>query len=157
MPGRAATDDQKQRALAIYVTHGPTEAGRQTGFSKASVCNWARQAGIVTHAPQVARVATELSAARRRLNMAEWREEMTTMLRDISMTAATVELTLLSERPTLDKATAARVRATSDLMLLTGEATQRIGLSTDMTEQHEQVRRLRDELAERRSAKLRAV
>lgn len=153
MPGRAATEEQKAHALEIYKTHGPTEAGRQTGFSKASVCNWARAAGIETHAPQVARVATELSAQRRRLNMAEWREEMTSMLREISMTAAHVEVALLQDKPTLDKATAARVRATSDLLLLTGEATQRIGLNADMTEQHEQVRRLRDELAERRTLK----
>jgi hypothetical protein len=155
MPGRAATDDQKQRALAIYVTHGPTEAGRQTGFSKASVCNWAKAAGVTTEAPHLARIATEVSRARRAQSMAEWREQMTQVLRDISMQAAEVEAALLSDRPTLDKATASRVRAISDLMLLTGEATQRIGLSKDMTEQHEQVRRLRDDLAERR--RLRAV
>jgi len=157
MPGRAATAEERERALALYVTHGPTEAGRQTGFSKGAVCNWARAAGVKTEAPYLARAATEVSVARRTHTMAIWREEMTQMLRDISMTAATVEIALLNERPSLDKATAARVRATSDLMLLTGEATTRIGLNKDMSEQTEQVRRLRDELAERRSAKLTVV
>lgn len=152
MPGRPATDEERQRALEIYKVHGPTEAGRQTGFSKASVCNWAKAEGIKTEAPALARAATELSAARRRLSMAEWREEMTNVLRQISMQAASVEMSLLSEdgRTTLDKATAARVRAVSDLMLLTGEATQRVGLQQDTTEQAQQVARLRDELAERR-------
>lgn len=154
MPGRTATAEQREHALALYRTVGPTEAGRQTGFSKASVCNWARAAGIETHAPQHLRTATEVSVERRRLSMAEWREEMTQMLRDISMQAAGVEVALLASNPTLDKATASRVRAISDLMLLTGEATTRIGLSQDMTEQHEQVRRLRDELAERRARKV---
>lgn len=151
MPGRAATPEEKARALEIYKTQGPTEAGRQTGFTKASVCNWARAAGIPTNAPTHLRLATEVSVARRRLTMSEWREEMTEMLKSISMTAAEVEVTLLNDKPSLDKATAARVRATSDLMLLTGEATTRIGLSQDMTEQHEQVRRLRDDLAQRRA------
>lgn len=87
--------------------------------------------------------------------MEEWRTEMTAMLRDISMQAVQAEQRLLDERPTLDKVTASRVRAISDLLLLVGEPTTRIGHSTDMSEQHEQVRRLRDELAERRE--LRAI
>lgn len=154
MPGRPATDEEKARAVEIYATDGPSEAARQTGFSKASVCNWAKAAGVKTAAPQLIGKATEVSAARRRLTMAQWREEMTNLLRDISVEAATVETKLLTARgkatPALEKATSARVKAISDLMLLTGEATQRIGLSGDVNEQAEQVKRLRDELAERR-------
>jgi hypothetical protein len=154
MPGKPATPEQRQRALEIYRTDGPSEAARQTGFSKASVCSWAKQAGIKTEAPQLIGNATAVSVARRKLSMAEWREEMTELLRDISVQAATVENKLLMARgkntPTLERATSARVKSISDLMLLTGEATQRIGLSGDVNEQAEKVARLRDELAERR-------
>lgn len=154
---KRATPEEKARALEIYRTDGPSEAARQTGFSKAAVCNWAKAAGVSTEAPQILGKAAAVSAARRRLSMAEWREEMTQMLRDISTQAATVEQALLGKRgkatPTLEKATGARVKAISDLMLLTGEATQRIGLQGDAAEQMEQVARLRDELAERRLRK----
>lgn len=152
---RKATPEEKARAVEIYKTDGPSEAARQTGFSKAAVCNWAKAVGVKTEAPQLINTATELSRARRSLSMAEWREEMTNLLRDISVQAASVENKLLSQRgkatPALEKATAARVKAISDLMLLTGEATQRIGLSGDVNEKAEQVARLRDELATRRA------
>lgn len=151
---RKSTPEERAQAIEIYRTDGPSEAARQMGFSKASVCAWAKAAGVKTEAPQLISTATELSSARRKLSMAEWREEMTELLREISVTAAGVEAKLLAQKgkstPTLEKATAARVKSISDLMLLTGEATQRIGLSGDVHEQAEQVARLRDELAERR-------
>lgn len=156
MPGKASTPEQRAEAVEIYKTEGPSEAARRTGFSKASVCNWAKKAGVKTQAPQLIGAAAQLSAARRKLNMAEWREEMTQLLRDISVQAASVENKLLNQRgtntPSLDKATSARVKAINDLMLLTGEATQRIGLNGDVAEQAEKVARLRDELAARREA-----
>ena len=155
MPGRAATEEERKKALEIYITDGPSEAARQTGFSKASVCGWAKKAGVKTQAPQLISTATEISAARRKLNQAQWREEMTELLRQISVDAASLENKLLLQRgkntPSLDRTTNARVKALNDLLLLTGEATQRIGLSNDTNEQAAKVAALRDQLAERRA------
>jgi hypothetical protein len=154
MPGRHATDEEKEKALEIYVTDGPSQAARVTGFSKASICNWARQAGVSTKGAELTQAATQMSLARRNLNMAQWREAATEYLRDISIKALEVEGALLSQTgnktPQLDKVITARSKAISDLLLLSGEATQRIGLTNDTQDQRDRIAALRDELEARK-------
>jgi hypothetical protein len=146
-----ASPKTRAKALALYRTHGPTEAARQCGVSKAAVCKWALAEGVSTDVPGLT-AATSASVARRNLKTAEWREEMAALLRDVTLRAAEVEWTLLNQptTPSLDKVSNTRAKAVSDLLLITGEATQRIGLQGDSEEHAASVAKLRDELAERR-------
>lgn len=153
--GVPATPDQRAKALEIYKTKGPSEAGRITGFSKAAICKWAKAEGVTTTAPALNEKATEASVARRHRSQAEWREEMSNLLRDISEQSARLELSLIKQRgektPPLEKVTAARVKSVSDLLLLSGEATSRVGLAGG-DDHAAAVAKLRDDLAERRKA-----
>lgn len=155
----AASAELKARAVELYRTLGPSEAARMCGVSKSGVVKWAKAAGVSTQSIELSATASAASVARRVRSAAEWREEMTNTLREISMLAASVELRLLSGRgkhtPELSKATQARMKAVSDLLLITGEATSRVGLQGDAQEHASDIARLRDELAERR--KLKAV
>ncbi|AZL13758.1 hypothetical protein CXR25_13735 [Brevibacterium aurantiacum] len=42
------TTDQKNRAIAIYREHGPSEASRRTGAAKSTITRWAQAAGVRT-------------------------------------------------------------------------------------------------------------
>lgn len=145
------SEELRAEAVSLYATLGPSEAARRVGCSKAAVVKWAKAKGVAVAGLTQ---ATEESHARLLLSAAEWREEMVSMLRQISSASAEVELQLLSRRgalvPELGKATAARVKSINDLMLLTGEATSRVGHQGDRAEQATGIARLRDELAERR-------
>lgn len=68
----AWTDEQKQRALAIYAEHGPREAARETGIPLSTVGTWAKAAGVTFNAERTAR-ATEV----RQMRWAERRANLT--------------------------------------------------------------------------------
>ena len=138
-------------ALRIYATDGPTAAANMTGISKGAVCKYAKARGVETNVVYLHENATKASVARRARTMAEWREDMTERLQEISTLAAEVELDLLTKTNTLDKATQCRVKSINDLMLLSGEATTRVGLNSDVAAHATAVATLRDELAMRRA------
>lgn len=57
--------EAKANALAIYETHGPAEASRQTGVPRGTISQMARRAGVtVTRSKQTA-AATQAAAATR--------------------------------------------------------------------------------------------
>lgn len=63
MGKRKHTDEQKARALELYQTDGPTEAGRQTGIDKSTITRWAKDAGLSTLGTEKTRAATEARIA----------------------------------------------------------------------------------------------
>lgn len=56
------TTDQKNRAIAIYREHGPSEAARRCGVHKSTVTRWAQAAGVKTTVVQ-SRTAAATEAA----------------------------------------------------------------------------------------------
>lgn len=56
------TTEQKNRAIAIYREHGPSEASRRTGASTTSIVRWAKAAGVKTTVIQ-SRTAAATAAA----------------------------------------------------------------------------------------------
>jgi transposase-like protein len=45
-PSRRYTDEERTKALDLYLEHGPAEAGRRTGISARTIATWARRAGL---------------------------------------------------------------------------------------------------------------
>lgn len=78
------TPEQQTAALAIYVTDGPAEAGRQTGIDKHTIASWARRQGLQTNAPANTRAAAETHSniARRK------RAELNTVILDAALAVA---------------------------------------------------------------------
>lgn len=70
---RIYTDDEKHRALELYVEHGLAEAVAQTGIPKGTVSSWVERTGLQTHADEQTAAAIEASKLRweeRRLDLA---------------------------------------------------------------------------------------
>jgi hypothetical protein len=57
------TQQQKDAALALYATHGPTAVEKQLGIPKNTVAGWARKAGTRTVRPERVRAAIEAKVA----------------------------------------------------------------------------------------------
>jgi hypothetical protein len=57
------TQAQKDAALALYETHGPTAVEKQLGIPKNTVAGWARKAGTRTVRPERVRAAIEAKVA----------------------------------------------------------------------------------------------
>lgn len=57
------TQQQKDEALALYETHGPTAVEKQLGIPKNTVAGWARKAGTRTVRPERVRAAIEAKVA----------------------------------------------------------------------------------------------
>lgn len=148
-----ATDEEKALAVRLYADLGPAEASRQTGWAKSTIINWAHKAGVKVTPPEEIQKAVEHRKARHELSMQEWREEITSQLRELSLLAASLEMTMAPNATDLSKVSAMRQKAISDLMLVTGEPTNRTEIRRDMTGAREATARLRDELAERREKK----
>lgn len=154
---RIATDAERKRAVEIYETEGPSEAARQTGWAKSTITGWAKKAGVATQSPHDLEAVTAARVARHHLSMAEWREKITDDLQQISLLAAQAEQDYLTQNgrlPTMEKITSARVKAVSDLMLLSGEPTSRTAVTKELGPQAAAAARLRDELAQRREASI---
>jgi hypothetical protein len=58
-PGKTYTQEQKDAALALYETDGPTAVEKQLGIPKNTVAGWARKAGTRTVRPERTRAAVE--------------------------------------------------------------------------------------------------
>jgi len=57
------TQAQKDAALTLYETHGPTAVEKQLGIPKNTVAGWARKAGTRTVRPERVRAAIEAKVA----------------------------------------------------------------------------------------------
>ncbi len=61
--GKTYTQEQKDAALALYETDGPTAVAKQLGIPKNTVAGWARKAGTRTVRPERVRAAIEAKVA----------------------------------------------------------------------------------------------
>lgn len=59
MPAAKYTQEQKDAALALYETHGPTAVEKQLSIPKATVTGWAKANGVRTVRTERTREATE--------------------------------------------------------------------------------------------------
>ena len=64
------TQQQKDEALALYETHGPTAVEKQLGIPKNTVAGWARKTGTRTVRPERTRAAVEAKVADGKLRRA---------------------------------------------------------------------------------------
>lgn len=144
MARRRYTDDEKQRALELYVTHGPTAVERDLGIAKATVAGWAKRTGARTVRNETMIEAREAIA----IDIEAAKASIVAKLMRQADAALDVELAKL-ENATLHDVVGSRTRAIHDLQLLIGAATERTESSTPADTE---VERLRDELAERRAA-----
>lgn len=64
------TQEQKDEALALYETHGPTAVEKQLGIPKNTVAGWARKSGTRTVRPERVRAAIEAKVADGKLRRA---------------------------------------------------------------------------------------
>lgn len=62
-PRRKYTDEQREEALKLYETHGPTEVQRQLGIPKGTLGRWVKAAGVRTVRSQNAHEATQAAQA----------------------------------------------------------------------------------------------
>ena len=143
--------------MSLYEQFGPAEAGRLIGRPKATISLWARKAGAMTRSSDQIEEMVRQREARRQLSMVEWRERMTEILRQNSLLAAEREHEYLTATgvmaPSMERVTTSRVKATSDLLLLSGEATSRSASLAELPAAAANAARLRDELQERRLRK----
>lgn len=158
--------EQREEALRLYVEFGAGEASKRTGIPAGTIRSWRHRADKRAKAPGDApatdagsqpplaaqrseRVQAAIDGAR--LTHAQNRST-------IGRLASSAAVTLIAQ------AIDAKPREAADLMrageaavrtaqLLDGGATSRVDLSTDAEEARAQIRRIRDELAERRDAK----
>ena len=156
MPAHSSSEE-RAAAVKLYEEVGPSEAARRLGRSKSTIVVWAHAAGAHTRGSEELQELTRQREARRQLSMAEWREQITEKLRSNSLLAASLEGRHLKQTgmraPSLERVTQARVKAVSDLLLLSGEATSRSASLQELPAQALNAARLRDELSARRAAK----
>lgn len=147
---------ERAAAVKLYEEVGPSEAARRIGRSKSTITMWARAAGAQTRSSDEIKEMVAQREARRQLSNIEWREQITAKLRTNSLLAATLEERHLKatgmRAPSLERVTQARVKAVSDLLLLSGEATSRSASLQEIPAAAANAARLRDELHERRTA-----
>ncbi len=145
---RNYTEKARADALRLYVEHGPAEASRRTGIPAATIRKWAEQAGRASTRSQSAAVACRAA----RLTWAQRRAEVA--VRAGEAAGEFLERAVGAERPRDARdAMAAFSMAVDKAQLLDGAATERLEVSED--EQRAWVRRMRDELAERRRSRAR--
>ena len=63
MPTAKYTKEQKDAALALYETHGPTAVTARFGIPKTTVASWAKNAGVRTVRNETTRAAVEAKVA----------------------------------------------------------------------------------------------
>lgn len=63
MSRRAYSDEQREEALRIYETEGPSAAAEATGVPKSTIRSWAKSDGVRTVRNQNTREATEAAQA----------------------------------------------------------------------------------------------
>jgi transposase-like protein len=120
----------RDQAVALAAEHGLAEAHRRTGQAKSSILGWARKAGVELSSERSTnrnRQAGLDSAARRRALVAQADEDAAGTLIPVRALALTKTLELLREGPgELRDYVGVWTRATHDLALLSGQATERL-------------------------------
>lgn len=75
-PAKTYTQAQKDAALALYETHGPTAVEKQLGIPKNTVAGWARKAGTRTVRNERTREAVEAKVVDAQAKIAAFRLEV---------------------------------------------------------------------------------
>lgn len=130
-------DHEKAAALEIYKIHGPERASVETGASAAAICHWAKEAGVTTQAPAARSkrvVAAQQKWAERRAIIAEKVGE----LADEALDAARGAIADGSSRDARDYAST-MATAIDKAQLLTGGATERVGMEERFTEREDEI------------------
>jgi DNA polymerase III delta prime subunit len=135
---RYFTQEQKSRAIDLYELCGPREAskrlrGTDIEVSESTLTRWATKAGVsVQHAITDNQVARAASLAKRQRTSEETKLFLTERLQTIAEIATERELTLLRQTGlSLRDVVGSRTRAVHDLQLLSGQATETVGQTTD--------------------------
>lgn len=126
--GRRTPDDIKAAVVATYIEHGLAETHRRTGHPKATIRMWAAAAGSLqtVRTSEINRRAAEDGASRRRRLIAEADERAITLLTVVRDLALQHTVKLIQEKPDDIRAVVgAWTRATHDIALLQGKATER--------------------------------
>lgn len=76
MPGSKYGEEQKAKALALYVEHGPREAARLTKIPQQTISRWAKAAGVRTEHTARTNAATEAATAERERSREDLRRRM---------------------------------------------------------------------------------
>lgn len=63
MPAAKYTQEQRDEALALYHTNGPTAVEKKLGIPKGTVTRWAKETGVETVSVSITRAGTEAAAA----------------------------------------------------------------------------------------------
>lgn len=127
---RPVADDLRSEAIRLSAEHGIAEAVRRTGLARTSIARWAVQAGVDTVAVTTAknREALLAAAGRRKAQLAEANERAVALLttaRDVAL-QKTVDTIKSGGDITVHELVGVWTRATHDLALISGEATERI-------------------------------
>lgn len=117
---RTYTEAEKDQAVALYATDGPTAVQHELGVPKGTVTKWAKARGVATVRTERMREAHEAVMA----DAAERRARLATRLLTLAEVATEVEFDLVDEAGLRD-VVGARTRAIHDHQLLMGGATAR--------------------------------
>lgn len=139
MARRTYTDEEKQRALALYETDGLAEAVLQTGIPKGTISSWGERAGLQTHGNEQTAAAVEATKLR-------WEERRLTLAHEMGSVA---ELALKVARENLEAGKTRDAQAAATTMAILADKAQLLtGAATGRTESRE----LRNELLEQARA-----
>ena len=71
MPAAKYTQEQRDEALALYHTDGPTAVEKKLGIPKGTVTRWAKETGVETVSVSVTRAGTEAASVYAKARRAE--------------------------------------------------------------------------------------
>jgi len=71
VPAAKYTQEQRDEALALYHTDGPTAVEKKLGIPKGTVTRWAKETGVETVSVSIAHAGTEAASAYARRRRAE--------------------------------------------------------------------------------------
>lgn len=153
MANRPWSPEQKAEALALYVDHGAAEAARRTGIPEGTIKAWAHRTGAKPLREAKNSEAVRCSIERRKRTLEERRTVLVEKLGELAELGVDWSARALERGDELSVRDAVGVftRAIHDLQLLSGGATAR-GEHRELAGV-EDVRKLRDDLAERRAKK----
>lgn len=153
MAPRKWSGDEKQRALGLYVEHGPAEASRQTGIPQGTIKSWASRLDLQQQQQDTTRRNTRAAVERRKRSLEERRAVLTEKLGELAELGVDWALEALAD-PDRDvsvrDAIGAWTRAIHDLQLLSGAATSRPDWSSaDPEERRARIIELTSQLEQR--------
>lgn len=154
MPQRRWTDDEKKRALDLYVEHGPAEASRRTTIPQGTIKSWASRLQLQQQQQDTTRRNTRAAVERRKRSLEERRTVLTEKLGELAELGVDwvlEELTNGGDDVSVRDAIGAWTRAIHDLQLLSGAATSRPDWSSaDPDERRARIVEMTAQLEERK-------